>query len=528
MSFNSNVPRAEYIAATGQTAFPFVFKVFKTTDVKVYLTPNGQIPDDTTDLLVSGYSVTINGDSGGVVTLTTGTISGDKVTILRSLPILRDTDYQENGDLRASTLDSDQDYQTYLVGDLSAKIDKSVKLPQSAQGIDGTLPSPSVDNYIKWNATGTALENDTVLPGAVQLAKDWANEDEDVIVADSEYSSKHYSLKAKDEKDEATTQAGIATTQANLAISAYDAFDDRYLGSKAADPSVNNDGSALLTGAMYFNSSISKMRVYNGTTWMDAGSSINGVVNNQVFTATAGQTVFSFTYDIGFLSVYLNGVKLTSADFTATNGTSFTLGVACVVGDIVEAMAFGTFVVADHYTKSETDSLFVEASGDETISGVKTFSSSPIVPTPTTATQVASKGYADGLFVLASETVAGKVELATSAEVQAGTDTVRAVTPAGLKSAVIGLGQTWQDVTASRARDVTYTNTTGKPIALSVSAYSEIPAALNMSVNGVSLVGGAGIDVSSSKRGVVLGIVPHNSTYSVTCTVTPDSWKELR
>jgi len=77
---------------------------------------------------------------------------------------------------------------------------------------------------------------------------------------------------------------------------------------------------------------------------------------------------------------------------------------------------------------------------DQTIAGIKTFSSSPIVPTPTTATQVASKGYADGLFVSASETVAGKVELATNAEVQTGTDTVRAVTPAGMRAGLNASG----------------------------------------------------------------------------------------
>lgn len=191
MAFNSNVPRAEYIAATGQTVFPFVFKIFEQTDVKVYLTPNGQISDDATDLLQSGYTVSVNGDAGGSVTLSSATTTGDKITLLRNLPVVRNTDYQENGDLRASTLDSDQDYQTYLVGDLSSKIDKVVKFPESAQGLDGTLPSPSPENYIRWNSTGTALENDTTMPSAVSQAEVSATI--------------------------ATTQAGIATIKAGEA-----------------------------------------------------------------------------------------------------------------------------------------------------------------------------------------------------------------------------------------------------------------------------------------------------------------------
>ena len=80
----------------------------------------------------------------------------------------------------------------------------------------------------------------------------------------------------------ATTQAGIATTKAgeaaasaitagNAATSAaasYDAFDDRFLGAKSSDPSTDNDGGALLTGAQYWNTSVPEMRVYTGSTWL--------------------------------------------------------------------------------------------------------------------------------------------------------------------------------------------------------------------------------------------------------------------
>lgn len=62
------------------------------------------------------------------------------------------------------------------------------------------------------------------------------------------------------------------------------------------------------------------------------------------FTATAGQTVFTVTYAVGYLQVYVNGVLLATSDYTATSGTDFTLGVACSVGDIVEALVITTSV----------------------------------------------------------------------------------------------------------------------------------------------------------------------------------------
>jgi len=53
-------------------------------------------------------------------------------------------------------------------------------------------------------------------------------------------------------------------------------------------------------------------------------------------TATAGQTSFTgLTYVNGFISVYLNGVKLDNADFTGTDGTTVTLATGAAAGDTV-------------------------------------------------------------------------------------------------------------------------------------------------------------------------------------------------
>lgn len=65
-------------------------------------------------------------------------------------------------------------------------------------------------------------------------------------------------------------------------------------------------------------------------------------------TATAGQTVFTANggYTVGFLDVFINGSKLTSADFTATDGSTVTLTEAAQVNDIVRLEALGTFLAS--------------------------------------------------------------------------------------------------------------------------------------------------------------------------------------
>ena len=159
----------------------------------------------------------------------------------------------------------------------------------------------------------------------------------------------------------ATNSGSSATASANSATAAaasFDSFDDRYLGAKSSNPSVDNDGNSLITGALYFNSTANSMRVYNGSSWQDAGSAVNGTSQRVVYTATASQTTFSVIYDAGFVDVYLNGIKLLLAtDFTGTSGTTIVLATGATVGDIVDIVSYGAFNVANVYTKAQTDNL---------------------------------------------------------------------------------------------------------------------------------------------------------------------------
>jgi hypothetical protein len=66
------------------------------------------------------------------------------------------------------------------------------------------------------------------------------------------------------------------------------------------------------------------------------------------FTATSGQTSFSTSgYTPNYLDVYLNGVKLAAADYTATNGSEVVLASGAATGDILEVVAYTTFTTAD-------------------------------------------------------------------------------------------------------------------------------------------------------------------------------------
>jgi hypothetical protein len=66
----------------------------------------------------------------------------------------------------------------------------------------------------------------------------------------------------------ATTQADNALVSANNAADSFESLDERYLGAKTTNPTLDNEGNALIEGALYFNSAVGEMRVYNGTEWV--------------------------------------------------------------------------------------------------------------------------------------------------------------------------------------------------------------------------------------------------------------------
>ena len=76
----------------------------------------------------------------------------------------------------------------------------------------------------------------------------------------------------------AAASASAASASEAAAAASFDAFDDRYLGSKTSDPSVDNDGNALLTGALYFDSVTGVMKVWSGTNWIAAYASLSGAM----------------------------------------------------------------------------------------------------------------------------------------------------------------------------------------------------------------------------------------------------------
>ena len=126
--YNPNPGRQDF-QVQGITYY-FNFQIWHPNDLKV--TIDGQAVAFSVDILDQGGVVTLDYPSNGAV-----------ISIQRDLPITREVDYITNGDLRADTLDHDQDYQTTLIQDLSTKVGPVQGVgPQGPTGVAGPKGNP--------------------------------------------------------------------------------------------------------------------------------------------------------------------------------------------------------------------------------------------------------------------------------------------------------------------------------------------------------------------------------------------------
>ena len=143
------------------------------------------------------------------------------------------------------------------------------------------------------NATATAADAVSTAADAVSTAADAVSTAADSATATTQATnasnsatsastsatnaatSEANALTYKNAAETAKTAAEAAQVAAELAA---DNFDDVYLGAKASDPTVDNDGDALTAGDMYYNTATSRMRVYDGSSWADVAVDATTVV----------------------------------------------------------------------------------------------------------------------------------------------------------------------------------------------------------------------------------------------------------
>lgn len=222
MSVESQIVKVTYSGNGVTKLFPITFKYNTPDEVGLYYT----------DLLGVLTKITTNFEVNTVTNKVTYPVDvlilppiavGTKLTLIRETSITQGLELESQGYFTPKEAEKAFDKITRIAQELNEKLSRAVSFP-----LNETPDSSTTDTFLQlvYEARDAALE-----------------------------------------------YKNAAEVSAESAASLYSSFDRRYLGAKATDPELDNEGFELLEGCLYFNSTTKKMRVWTGVLWDLFGTS---------------------------------------------------------------------------------------------------------------------------------------------------------------------------------------------------------------------------------------------------------------
>jgi hypothetical protein len=352
MTVSSSTNRVSYAGNGSTTVFPYTYKIFDQDDLTVILrAANGTETTKTitSDYTVSG----VGNAGGGNVTMLTAPASGETLVILREQDLIQELDIVPNDPFPADSLEGALDKLTFMVQQHEETLGRTIKASRTntITGAEFTILAADRANKVfafdsagdvsitqelgtyrgNWAAATAFAQRDIVkdtsnnniyicltahtstgaqpISSNADVAKwallvDAASATTSALAAASSATDAENAQTAAEaaqtaaelaetNAETAETNAEAAQTAAEAAQAAaelvYDNFDDRYLGAKASDPTLDNDGDALIDGALYFDTANNVMKVYDlgTTTWLRTTPTSGDQANINAVTANA-------------------------------------------------------------------------------------------------------------------------------------------------------------------------------------------------------------------------------------------------
>ena len=265
------------------------------------------------------------------------------------------------GDWSASTTYAARD----IVKDTSTN---NIFLCNTGHTSSGVEPLTTNTDSAKWDllvdaASATTSQNAAAASAAAALV----SENNASTSESNALSYKNDAETAKTAAELAETNAETAQTAAEVAQAAAEAaldnFDDRFLGAKASDPTLDNDGNALIDGALYFNTTDNVMKVYDlgNTTW------------RQIQLTPADQA------NVNIVAADLNGAdnigtvagSITNVNSVAGNATNINT-VAGISADVTSVAGISAAVTAVNSNATNINAVNANSTNINTVAAAET------------------------------------------------------------------------------------------------------------------------------------------------------------
>lgn len=328
---------------------------------------------------------------------------------------------------------------------------------------------------------------------ATEAARDVAVAAKDTAVASANAAATSESNAATSETNASTSAnaadvARIAAEAAAItAVAAFDDFDDRYLGSKASDPGVDNDGDVLEFGALYWNTTVSELRVFNGV-WLSVALLPNTYLQ-----------IAQNLADLDDAPTARTNLGLGNVD--NTSDANKPISTAQAAGLVGQSSSTGAAHIPAGTTAQRDPSPGFGDQRANTTTGVMEWWDGSVwrsmggitAPLSTTVSRIPYFGdTVGGTLLQASQSVSGDYFITPAFRVgtsgnpvqnfeivsgvdgtftfrrQDGTQILKINADGSITGPFLGSGQTRQDKTAVRAPGVTYTNSSNRPIWVSI------------------------------------------------------------
>jgi len=365
------------------TSFPYDYRILEASDLQVIIR---SATGTETIKATSTYTVTGVGANAGTIVFNNSNIpvSGETVVVRRNVLQTQAIDYIANDPFPAETHEEGLDRATMVIQQVSNDADRSIKFSKTNTFSSSEFTVGATDRANKllsfdssgnlsvtqelgtfrgnWGASTSYQIRDIVKDtstnnificitahtssGSQPLTTNTDSAKWSLLVdaATATAAAATATTKAGEASTSAgtaSTKAGEASSSATAAANSFDSFDDRYLGAKSSDPSTDNDGNALITGALYFDSSANAMKVYTGSAWQTVTVS---AANQNNINTVAG------------ISSQVTAVANDATDIGAVAGKATEIGRLGTTAAVADLAILGTdAIVADMAILGTTD-----------------------------------------------------------------------------------------------------------------------------------------------------------------------------